>query len=72
MTLGGRSVRGVVPVSPVVGNVPLAATALSFGGRLSVTPRLAPSLWSAGPRLREEVAAGLTANCDLATAPPAP
>ena len=72
VTLAGRTVRGVVPVSPVVGNVPLAVTALSFGGRLSVTLRLAPSLWAAGPHLREEVQAELAAICDLVTDRPAP
>lgn len=70
VTLCSRVVRGVVPVSPVVGNVPLAATALSFGGRLSVTLRLAPALWPSATELRDAVQRELTAICELAPGHP--
>lgn len=57
--LCGRVVRTMVPVTPIVGNVPVAAVALSYAGRLSVTVRLAPSLWGAADRIRQTLVAEL-------------
>lgn len=57
--LCGREVRAVLPVTPIVGNVPLAAVALSFAGRLSVTIRLASALWDREESLRAGLEAGL-------------
>jgi hypothetical protein len=68
MTLAGRSVRSIVPVTPIVGNVPVAAVALSFGGRLSVTMRVAPDLWPSAERLRADLTSALDEICALAGA----
>lgn len=65
-----RSVRRVVPVTPLVGNVPIAAVALSFGGRLSVTLRVAPALWPQTAQLRDALQAELAAICALADGRP--
>ena len=66
MVLCDRAVRWVVPVTPIVGNVPVAAVALSYGGRLSVTMRVAPDLWLSAPQLLEDLRRELDAVCSLA------
>ena len=64
--LCGRAARAMVPVTPIVGNVPIAAVALSYAGRLSVTVRLAPSLWGAADRIRHALVEELGAVEELA------
>lgn len=63
--LCGRVARAMVPVTPIVGNVPVAAVALSYAGRLSVTVRLAPSLWGAADRIRQTLVEELGAVEEL-------
>jgi WS/DGAT/MGAT family acyltransferase len=63
--LCGRVARAMVPVTPIVGNVPIAAVALSYAGRLSVTVRLAPSLWGAAERVRHDLVEELGAVASL-------
>lgn len=65
--LCGRTARAMVPVTPIVGNVPVAAVALSYAGRLSVTVRLAPSLWGSAERIRHALRGELDAICGLAS-----
>jgi hypothetical protein len=41
----GREVRALVPLSPIVGNVPVTVVALSSGGELTVSLCLGRDLW---------------------------
>jgi hypothetical protein len=55
----GREVRALVPLSPIVGNVPVTVVALSSGGELTVSLCLGRDLWRSANALAGAVQAEL-------------
>jgi WS/DGAT/MGAT family acyltransferase len=55
----GREVRALVPLSPIVGNVPVTVVALSSGGELTVSLCLGRDLWRSANALAGAVEAEL-------------
>lgn len=53
--IAGRGVRRIIPVAPVVGNVPVAFAALSANGRLVLTARASPEAHAELPVLRDRI-----------------